>query len=189
MLLDESLLSAIRADSEWRAAEVAKGGVHRWNEENLGTAWGIANATSGLATVAVGAGQQMVKGLAQQGQAQVQPTETQISSANINSLPQNVQNSFHAYKKAGWRGNVSGQSPGTGAGGRYYNTTEPPLPKTDSSGNPITYREFDVNNKVPSAKRDAQRFVVGSDGSVYFTDSHYGDIPSPTGLPPFVQTN
>jgi len=68
MLLDESLLNAIRADSEWRAKEVAKGGVHRWNEENLGTAWGIANATSGLATVAVGAGQQMVKGLAQQGQ-------------------------------------------------------------------------------------------------------------------------
>ena len=74
MLLDESLLNAIRADSEWRAQEVAKGGVHRWNEENLGTAWGIANATTAGAYGALGIGQQVVKGLAQQGQMQeVQP--------------------------------------------------------------------------------------------------------------------
>lgn len=32
--------------------------------------------------------------------------------------------------------------------------------------------EFDVNNKV-GIHRDAQRFVVGSDGKVYFSNDHY----------------
>lgn len=41
------------------------------------------------------------------------------------------------------------------------------------NGTPITYREHDVNNKNPGSARDAQRFVTGSDGSVYYTDDHY----------------
>ena len=40
-------------------------------------------------------------------------------------------------------------------------------------GTPITYREHDVNNKNPGSTRDAQRFVTGSDGSVYYTDDRY----------------
>lgn len=40
-------------------------------------------------------------------------------------------------------------------------------------GEPITYQEFDVNNRIPGQDRDSQRFVVGSDGSVYYTDEHY----------------
>lgn len=44
------------------------------------------------------------------------------------------------------------------------------LDKVDDAGNPITYREFDVYNVKP---RDSNRFVVGSDGKVYFTSDHY----------------
>jgi RHS repeat-associated protein len=111
---------------------------------------------------------------------------SKISSKGINDLPSNVQNSYNQYNKSGWKGNVAGQTSGTKAGGTYQNSNGA-LPKTDSAGKPITYREFDVNNKLPSANRDAQRFISGSDGSIYYTDSHYGDIVSPTGLPSFVK--
>lgn len=101
-------------------------------------------------------------------------------------MSSNVQSSFNQYNKNGWKGNVAGQTKGTKAGGAYENSNGA-LPTTDSARNPITYREFDVNNKVPGQTRDAERFVVGSDGSTYYTDSHYGDITSPTGLPSFVK--
>lgn len=42
-------------------------------------------------------------------------------------------------------------------------------------GNNVTYREFDVNNKVGTV-RDAERFIIGSDGSVYYTEDHYQSI-------------
>jgi guanyl-specific ribonuclease Sa len=47
------------------------------------------------------------------------------------------------------------------------------LQEVNAEGNAITYREFDVNNKLPDATRDAQRFLKGSDGSTYYTDDHY----------------
>jgi len=109
-----------------------------------------------------------------------------IGSIKIDQLPTNALNSFKEYEAHGWQGTVPGQAPGTRAGGRYYNY-DGKLPTTDSFGNPIYYREFDVNAPVEGIGRDAQRFVVGSDGSVYFTDSHYGDIISPSGLPSFVK--
>ena len=47
------------------------------------------------------------------------------------------------------------------------------LPKIDSSGNPITYKEWDVNVKQIGETRDAERILTGSDGSVYWTTDHY----------------
>lgn len=46
----------------------------------------------------------------------------------------------------------------------------------DSAGNVITYRAFDINSRVPGARRDTERFVVGSNGSVYYTDNHYSSF-------------
>lgn len=97
-----------------------------------------------------------------------------------------MQSSFNHYNKSGWKGNVAGQTKGTKAGGGYENSNGA-LPTVDSAGNSITYREFDVNNKVPGKTRDAERFIVGTDGSIYYSNSHYGDIKSPTGLPDFVK--
>jgi len=97
---------------------------------------------------------------------------TSIPSANIKDLLHNVQSSFSQYDQSGWKGNVSGQSPGTKAGAIYQNDNGI-LPTTDAHGNPIAYKEFDVNDKLPNTSRDAERFVVGSDGSVYYSNDHY----------------
>lgn len=109
-----------------------------------------------------------------------------IPFKDIGELPQNVQDAFQKYDKSGWKGNVPGQTKGTSAGGEYGNKDNR-LPSVDSMGNPITYNEWDVNNKQDGMTRDGQRFVTGSDGSIYFTDSHYGEGTSPLGLPPFVR--
>ncbi len=56
-----------------------------------------------------------------------------------------------------------------------------------TNGNPITCREWDINNKQPGAHKDGERFVTGIDDSIYYTDSHYGDENSLSGLLPFVK--
>ena len=101
-------------------------------------------------------------------------------------MPNKAKNAYDGYESNGWKGNVTGQSKGTKAGKAYRNSNDL-LPSTDVVGNPITYKEFDVNNRNVGKGRDTERFVVGSDGSVYYTDSHYGDVPSPTGFPDFVK--
>lgn len=95
-----------------------------------------------------------------------------ISNKKLNDLPDNVKNSFEKYDKNGWGGNVEGQTPGTKAGGTYKNR-DGKLPSVDENGNKITYGEFDVNNKLSNSRRDSERFVRGSDGSLYYTDNHY----------------
>jgi guanyl-specific ribonuclease Sa len=47
------------------------------------------------------------------------------------------------------------------------------LPRTDAAGNPITYKEYDVNPFSQGVNRGAERIVRGSDGSAYFTDNPY----------------
>jgi RHS repeat-associated protein len=47
------------------------------------------------------------------------------------------------------------------------------LPETDADGNPITYKEYDVNPKVQGQDRGAERVVYGTDGKAYYTDDHY----------------
>lgn len=113
-------------------------------------------------------------------------TAPKYTTGTLDDIPDNARTSYSRYEVSGWKGNFSGQTPGTNAG-RIYKNKFIELPTTDLSGNPITYREFDVNNRVPGASRDSERFVVGSDGSVYYTDSHYGERPSPNGLPPFIK--
>ncbi len=104
----------------------------------------------------------------------------------FSKLPNYVKDAYSKYNTNGWNGNYAGQTAGTKAGGTYKNL-DGPLPNVDAKGTPITYKEFDVNNKLPDASRDAERFVVGSDGSIYYTDSHYGDKASPSGLDKFIK--
>ena len=98
---------------------------------------------------------------------------SQAGAGNIESLPSNAKDMFNKYDASGWKGSVPGQTPGTAAGSQYLNR-DAKLPTVDRAGNPITYKEFDVNNKLPNAGRDGERFVRGSDGSVYYTNDHYG---------------
>ncbi|MBO0720912.1 MAG: hypothetical protein J2P41_08815 [Blastocatellia bacterium] len=47
------------------------------------------------------------------------------------------------------------------------------LPRIDSSGRSITYREWDVHPYTRGINRGPERLVTGSDGSAYFTSDHY----------------
>ncbi|MDA3846196.1 MAG: hypothetical protein PF505_06595, partial [Vallitaleaceae bacterium] len=87
-------------------------------------------------------------------------------------LPSYVILSYEKYDADGWNSNVDGQTDGTKAGGKWSNYDDQ-LPLYDVNGSELTYKEFDVNNKVEGQSRDAQRFVVGSDHSVYYTIDHY----------------
>ena len=95
-----------------------------------------------------------------------------IETKNLKDLPQNVQNAYNGYKQNGWKGNYSGQTKGTNAG-RVWENEFGDLPTQTSNNTPITYKEFDVNNKVAGQARDGERFIFGSDGSVYFSPDHY----------------
>ena len=100
--------------------------------------------------------------------------DTEIPTKDISDMPENVQRSYGQYESAGWPNvpKLPEQTPGTHASGTWQNRNGD-LPRTTPDGTPITYREHDVNNKNPGSTRDAQRFVTGSDGSVYYTDDHY----------------
>lgn len=67
---------------------------------------------------------------------------------------------------AGYRGGSTFQNDGRGGG--------EVLPRTGPDGSAITYQEWDVNPYTPGVNRGAERLVTGSDGSVYWTDDHYG---------------
>jgi guanyl-specific ribonuclease Sa len=66
-----------------------------------------------------------------------------------------------------------GSAPAGYRGGDVWENRGTPLTPTDVAGNPITYQEFDVHPYSPVVNRGAERIVVGSDGSVYYTDDHY----------------
>lgn len=97
---------------------------------------------------------------------------SQIIQRKKDDLPTNAKDSYNKYDKTGWKGTRQDQTPGTKAGSQWHNKP-PQLPQTDNNGKPITYQEFDVNNKLPGSLRDAERFVRGSDGRTYYTPDHY----------------
>lgn len=90
----------------------------------------------------------------------IREAQSRVSSGSFDNLPQNAKDAYNKYDKAGWKGNVSGQTPGTGAGGNFANDGRQGsaiLPSSTSDGTPISYREFDVNNKIadkPEAAKD-----------------------------------
>ena len=95
------------------------------------------------------------------------PIQNTIPSKSIRVLPPNVRESFGFYDRRGWRGNVP-ELRNAHAGGIWHNKFNQ-LPTRDAYGNPIIYREFDINNRLPGQVRDAQRFLIGSNGHIYFT--------------------
>lgn len=64
-------------------------------------------------------------------------------------------------------------------GGQRYKNTNGALPTIDGHGNPITYKEWDVEpSKFEGNPRSAERLVTGHDSSgnvisAYYTDQHY----------------
>ena len=89
----------------------------------------------------------------------------------IDTLPKNVQESYYDYDGNNWEGKTE-KTKGTKDYSTFQNR-DGDLPEKDSSGNKIEYKEHDVNNKKEGHGRDAERFISGSDGSVYYTGDHY----------------
>ena len=93
---------------------------------------------------------------------------TQIISLTV--APQHIQDALTTIKRtgnppSGYKGGDVFQNDGRG-GGQV-------LPKTDTGGNPITYREYDVQPYQQGVNRGAERIVRGSDGSTWYTTDHY----------------
>ena len=98
--------------------------------------------------------------------------DNSIQKKNVEKLPENVRDSYKKYEESGWKGARKDQNPKTKGGGEFKNVP-PKLPKTDSNGKKIEYREYDVNSKIPGQPRDRERFVRGSDGRTYYSNGHY----------------
>ena len=94
---------------------------------------------------------------------------------SINDLPQNVQIAFKGYSSNNWMGQYRGQVVNGYSvdAGRHWKNDYLQMPETNNSGQKIKYFEYDVNTRKKGDNRDAERFVVSEDGTVYYTDSHY----------------
>lgn len=58
-------------------------------------------------------------------------------------------------------------------GGSTFKNLKGQLPELDGAGNPVSYREWDVNPYTKGVNRGPERIVTGSDGSAYYTGNHY----------------
>ena len=91
-------------------------------------------------------------------------------SSAASTIPENAQSTLAVIRSTGaapdgYQGGGSFANDGRG-GGQV-------LPSADAEGKAITYREWDVNPKVPGQPRGPQRLVTGSDGNAYYTGDHY----------------
>jgi len=58
-------------------------------------------------------------------------------------------------------------------GGRAFENRESILPAKDSLQQTIVYREYDIYPHIKGKSRGAERIVLGSDKSRYYTANHY----------------
>ncbi|PPI51917.1 hypothetical protein C5D35_10880 [Rathayibacter toxicus] len=47
------------------------------------------------------------------------------------------------------------------------------LPQSTPAGTGISYKEYDINLRIPGKDRDMERLITGDDGSAYYTNNHY----------------
>lgn len=177
--IGEIILGGIPIIGDLGDARDAVHGVQTGNWAEVGaSALGLIPGIGGLAKEGVQAG---IKESAQSAAKEAAQQATKnIPAKSLNDLSDNVQDIYKKYDKNGWNGNVAGQTQGTKAGKNYANDgrdNSQILPKSDSKGQKISYKEFDVNNYDANVgSRDAERFVKGSDGAVYYTNDHYKTV-------------
>jgi len=61
-------------------------------------------------------------------------------------------------------------------GGRKFGNFEKLLPQKTKVGQPIQYREWDVNPKQEGRNRGAERLVTSSDSRAWYTRDHYNSF-------------
>jgi len=84
-------------------------------------------------------------------------------------MPKDVGRALEDIQSGADRPNVRNPKPFTndGRGGSAM------LPKFDADGNEIVYIEHTVNPRPPGGQLDKKRIVMGSDGSIRWTDDHF----------------
>lgn len=93
-------------------------------------------------------------------------------------VPQKAWDAYNYYQRHG------NNPPGYWDAGRYANDGRggmPTLPRRTTSGAPISYTEHDVNEFVSKRARGLQRLLIGSDGSAYYTGTHYQNFTTMIG--------
>ena len=107
-------------------------------------------------------------GMADNAEAQMQADEAVENPADAeDQVPQKARDAF------GYANQNGGASQPGYKGGQTFANKEGLLPGSDENGDPINYREYDVNPRVPGQNRGAERVVTGSDGKAYYTSDHY----------------
>ena len=86
----------------------------------------------------------------------------QIPKAGQSSLPQNVKDSLQSLENSNWVRNWEGQRNGS------IFRNQPELLPSEPDG---YYKEYDVNMIINP--RDAERFIRGNNGEVYYTNDHF----------------
>ena len=92
------------------------------------------------------------------------------SSRGVKILPQDVSKALTEIDQGLPRSNV--RNPKSFANDGRGGT--PQLPTMDASGKPLDYIEHTVNPRPSGGALDGKRLVIGSDGSVWYTDDHFG---------------
>jgi guanyl-specific ribonuclease Sa len=94
--------------------------------------------------------------------------------ARAGQIPQNAQDVLKEIESNG------GSAPPGYVGGGPFHNNEGSLPATNTEGNPITYREYDVHPHRKGVNRGPERIVIGSNGTAYYTNDHYQSfVPFP----------
>jgi len=92
------------------------------------------------------------------------------SSRGVKILPQDVSKALTEIDQGLPRSNV--RNPKSFANDGRGGT--PQLPTMNASGKPLDYIEHTVNPRPSGGALDGKRLVIGSDGSVWYTDDHFG---------------
>jgi guanyl-specific ribonuclease Sa len=90
-------------------------------------------------------------------------------------VPQNAWDTLDHLDQTGQAPQDSYQA-NPGVDGTYRNN-DGQLPTTTSGGTPIKYNEWDVNPFTTTKARGVRRLVTGTDGSAWYTGTHYNRAP------------
>lgn len=99
-------------------------------------------------------------------------SKQEIGEISADELPSEAKECYDNYEKDNWN-TTTDDMPGSSKAGGTWKNKKGQLPTKTEDGSDITYKEYDAQPSDDSGNRGTQRFVRGSDGSVYYTDDHY----------------
>jgi guanyl-specific ribonuclease Sa len=95
--------------------------------------------------------------------------QAQDIQANRDAMPSDARQALEEIEQGKSRSNVRNPK-------KYENdgrSGSERLPEQDKSGKQISYMEYTINPRPQGGSLDSKRLVGGSDGTMYYTDSHF----------------